>query len=181
MESHLMKCTKCGRSKDRGAFSPDKKRKGGLRSWCRQCCREAYRRRRMKDPEKERRRCRLWWEKNNYCERRRIGRQSDLGFRLGNSFGTLIRRRLSTTGKGVWVLLGYSADDLMVHLEKQFEDGMSWDNYGQWEVDHIIPRHFFKYNNHKDAEFEMCWRLENLRPLWKSENRKREYELRKIA
>jgi len=134
----------------------------------------------MKNPEKERRRCRLWWRENNYCERRRIGRQSDLRFRLGNSFGTLIRRRLKES-KDVWFLLGYSADDLMAHLEKQFEDGMSWDNYGEWEVDHIIPRRFFKYNDHRDVEFKMCWRLENLRPLWKRENLKRESGLQKIA
>lgn len=37
-------------------------------------------------------------------------------------------------------LIGCSREDFMLHLEKQFTENMSWDNYGTyWEVDHIKP------------------------------------------
>ena len=56
------------------------------------------------------------------------------------------------------------------HIEKQFKDGMMWENYGEWQIDHIIPKSFFKYKSISDVEFKMCWRLENLQPLWREEN-----------
>ena len=50
---------------------------------------------------------------------------------------------------------------------------MTIDNYGLWEIDHIIPRSFFKYRSPRNKQFKKCWALENLQPLWKSENRKK--------
>jgi len=45
-------------------------------------------------------------------------------------------------------------------MEKSFTDGMSWDNWGEWEIDHIIPLN-------KGGKHE----VKNLQALWKSENR----------
>ena len=38
-------------------------------------------------------------------------------------------------------VLKYTPEELISHLEKQFKDGMTWDNYGikGWHIDHIIP------------------------------------------
>lgn len=68
------------------------------------------------------------------------------------------------------VLVGYTAEQLKEHLEKQFQTGMSWKNYGKWHIDHIIPISFFQFYDYNDVEFKMCWRLENLQPLWAKEN-----------
>ena len=46
---------------------------------------------------------------------------------------------------------------------------MSWDNYGQWEIDHRIPISSFDLTN--EAEIKECWALSNLQPIWKIENR----------
>ena len=67
-------------------------------------------------------------------------------------------------------LVGYSKDELKKHIEFQFTERMSWDNYGEWHIDHIIPISFFQYKIPEDVEFRMCWRLENLQPLWAFEN-----------
>ena len=75
-------------------------------------------------------------------------------------------------------LVGYTIDDLINHLEKQFTTGMSWDNYGKWEIDHIIPISFFKYVTYIDTEFRMCWRLENLQPLWAEDNLRKSDKIR---
>ena len=52
------------------------------------------------------------------------------------------------------------------HISKQFKEGMSWDNYGEWEIDHIIP---IIFANNKEEVIKLC-HFSNLQPLWKSEN-----------
>lgn len=68
------------------------------------------------------------------------------------------------------MLLGYTADDLRSHLEAQFEDGMTWENYGlygdKWHVDHIRPVSSFKL----PEELADCFALKNLQPLWAIDN-----------
>lgn len=72
-------------------------------------------------------------------------------------------------------ILGYSAADLKKHLEDQFADGMSWDNYGKdgWEIDHIVPESWFKYDSINDESFQQAWALSNLQPMWAHQNRKK--------
>ncbi|MFH1762494.1 MAG: HNH endonuclease, partial [bacterium] len=51
-----------------------------------------------------------------------------------------------------------------------FTNGMAWKNYGEWHVDHIIPRSVFNYEKAEDVDFKRCWALDNLQPLWGIEN-----------
>jgi hypothetical protein len=46
---------------------------------------------------------------------------------------------------------------------------MSWSNYGEWEIDHIIPCDYFNLAN--EEEQKICFHYLNLQPLWKNENR----------
>jgi guanylate kinase len=69
--------------------------------------------------------------------------------------------------------LGYSIDDLKSHLESQFTEGMSWDNYGEWHIDHIRPESWFNYSSIEDGDFKKCWSLDNLQPMWADENLKK--------
>lgn len=66
--------------------------------------------------------------------------------------------------------LGCSVKDFREHIEKQFSEGMSWDNYGEWEIDHYVPIAYFKTINDIDKWF-VCWNYKNLRPLWAQDNR----------
>jgi hypothetical protein len=66
--------------------------------------------------------------------------------------------------------LGYTLEELMNHLEKQFVEGMAWENYGQWHVDHKIPMARFNFTSVDDPEFKLCWCLDNLQPLWGPDN-----------
>ena len=67
-------------------------------------------------------------------------------------------------------VLPYSQEELIQHLENQFTDDLTWDNYGEWHVDHIIPISSFNIQEMGDEEFIKCWSLENLQPLWGEEN-----------
>lgn len=63
-------------------------------------------------------------------------------------------------------LLGCSHDVFKAHIETKFVDGMNWDNYGEWHVDHIIP--FASAKNEQEVA-ALC-HYTNLQPLWASDN-----------
>ena len=67
-------------------------------------------------------------------------------------------------------ILKYTPDDLILHLETKFTDGMTWDNYGEWHVDHVKPISSYIILEIGDDEFMNCWSLNNLQPLWGKEN-----------
>ena len=67
-------------------------------------------------------------------------------------------------------ILQYTPNELINHLENQFTENMTWDNYGEWHVDHIKPITYFKISEIGDDEFMKCWSLNNLQPMWGHEN-----------
>ena len=68
-------------------------------------------------------------------------------------------------------VFGCSTDELVKHLEDQFKDGMTWDNYGRygWHIDHIKP-----LSKAEDME-DLIRRAHytNLQPLWATDNLKK--------
>jgi len=81
--------------------------------------------------------------------------------------------RANKAGRSWESLVGFSLVDLVSHLEKQFLSGMTWENYGEWEIDHKRPKSSFKFTTADDPEFKVCWALSNLQPMWMSENRRK--------
>lgn len=67
-------------------------------------------------------------------------------------------------------MLGYTGAELKAHLERQFGQEMSWDNYGhgagKWSVDHIRPISSFS----PETPISEINALSNLRPLWFIQN-----------
>ena len=65
-------------------------------------------------------------------------------------------------------LVGISAEEFRQHIEAQFLEGMTWDNYGQWHIDHIVPCESFDLT---DAEKQReCFHYTNVQALWGQEN-----------
>lgn len=65
--------------------------------------------------------------------------------------------------------LGIDFGGFTHHIESQFRDGMTWDNYGTfWELDHIIPICAFDMNSEMDVK--KCAHYTNVRPLTVEEN-----------
>lgn len=62
--------------------------------------------------------------------------------------------------------IGITAEGLATYLEALFKPGMTWDNRGQWHVDHIIP-----LNSARTVEeLYKLSHYTNLQPLWAAEN-----------
>lgn len=104
--------------------------------------------------------------------------------KLNRNFSTAIYNALKCNkAEQHWeTLVPYNLQQLKEHLELQFDENMSWDNYGEyWEIDHIIPQSLFNIKIAKDKDFQICWSLINLRPLEKSVNRSRPKDGRDIS
>lgn len=82
-------------------------------------------------------------------------------------------RRGTKNCRKTFDILGYSVEEMKRHLERQFKKGMSWANYGEWQIDHIVPLSSFQFSSPDDEEFRAAWALTNLRPLWAVENREK--------
>ncbi len=65
-------------------------------------------------------------------------------------------------------LVGCSMAELIVHLEAQFKEGMSWDRRGDFEIDHIRPLSTFDIRD--PAQQREAFHFTNLQPLWPAEN-----------
>lgn len=98
----------------------------------------------------------------------------DIVFKLKNryrsSISTNLRRFLKKKSYTTTHLLGCSIEDLKQHLESQFTEGMSWENYGKngWHIDHIKPCASFDLTDLEQQR--ICFHYTNLQPLWAKDN-----------
>ena len=99
-------------------------------------------------------------------------RRSNKNLQIGLNLRTRIRQSLKGVAKcdSHNSLLGCTPNELRKHLEAQFRDGMSWDNYGYygWHIDHIRPCSSFDLS--LESEQRKCFHFTNLQPLWANEN-----------
>lgn len=146
----LKRCGKCKEVKLEKEFTKNKNRKNGLGSYCRKCKSNSF------DKENRRKYIKKWT--NEYNKKNpHIMAWRNL---LKHSLERLGKTKEDSTSK----LLGYSALDLKKHIESFFTIGMSWDNYGEWEIDHIKAVSKFD----KSTPPNIVNALNNLQPLWKT-------------
>jgi hypothetical protein len=109
--------------------------------------------------------------KRNYEKTRK---SNDPIYKLIGNFRTAIYTVLKennlTKNNHYFEILGYTQMELVNHLEKLFNNGMTWENYGEWHVDHKLPITSFNFKDINDEEFKKCWSLVNLQPMWGYEN-----------
>lgn len=116
-------------------------------------------------------------KKPEFIEKRRQyykdKRNSDPLYKMSSNFRTLVAAYFNRGGykkrNKLNEILGCDFDFLKKHLENQFTDGMNWDNYGKWHIDHIIPVSSAK----SEYDLKMLNHYSNLQPLWAIDNQKK--------
>lgn len=104
----------------------------------------------------------------NYRNKRR---KLDLEYKIVCNLRCRIRLALHGKSKSAHTmeLIGCSIEELKQHLESQFRDGMSWENYGTtWHIDHIIP--CIAFDMIDEEQQKECFNYKNLQPLLVEEN-----------
>lgn len=89
-----------------------------------------------------------------------------LACRVRSQISTSLTDRYWAKHKGAQQILGCTFDEFKAHIERQFLRGMSWENRGDWHIDHIVP---VSSANTRD-ELLALFHFTNLRPLWAKEN-----------
>lgn len=188
-------CPGCGAVKPRAAFGSNKARYDGLNNYCRDCIRlrndnrgdrsgehrRYYVKNRDQVLEKQATRKSGWSDARRASDRevQRVGAnkryKTDPMVRIKAATSVALRRVLlgEKAGRRTFDLLGYTTDDLRQHLEKRFAPGMSWDNYGEWHIDHERPVASFSFDVDPLATIKECWALENLKPMWGPDNKRK--------
>ncbi len=68
-------------------------------------------------------------------------------------------------------LIGCSLQEFKLHLQSLFKEGMTFDNFGEWHIDHIKP--LCKFDLNDPVELLKACHYTNLQPLWAAENLKK--------
>lgn len=102
-------------------------------------------------------------------------RKNDPTYRLSCSLRDRLKGLLKGLNKSAKTLelVGCSMEELWIHLEKQFVDGMTRDNHGKygWHIDHIRPCSSFDLADPEQQR--ICFHYSNLQPLWATDNLKK--------
>jgi hypothetical protein len=111
--------------------------------------------------------------KKSVNERNKIRKKEDILFKLRTKLKTDIYISLKKRKKSKTLeqIIGLSVDDYKKYIENQFEDWMTWENWGlyTWHIDHIVPLSSAK----TEEEVYLLWNYTNLRPLSANENLKK--------
>ena len=104
---------------------------------------------------------------NEYVRKRK---STDIDFRILANLRLRIYHAIKDNYKSdVTInLIGCSIDKFKSHIKSKFVDNMSWDNYGEWHMDHIIPCSYFDLTDPKQQR--ICFNYKNLQPLWAHDN-----------
>ena len=58
---------------------------------------------------------------------------------------------------------------------------MSWENQGEWHIDHHRPCASFDFKTDREKKLDMCFHYTNLQPLWGGENRSKGADFDEVA
>lgn len=141
-----------------------------------------------KNNSKKNRERRIKWVNENLTRHRKYCREyvakrarTDIGYAMMRR----LRSRILSALKGKNIrkaaktveLLGCSVEEFKNHLQQRFHQGMTWENRGEWHIDHIVPCASFNLSD--PMQQRICFHYTNLQPLWEKENRRKKDKIEK--
>jgi hypothetical protein len=178
------KCSKCGTIKEVCEFRKDKTKKDGIYPSCKNCkliwrrnnkelTNASNRRSKKNNSEKNKKYNSEYQKKNKEKINKRIRERhkNEILFKLIRNIrsrmgGFLKSKNYNKIKNKTKDILGCCPEELKNHLEKQFKNGMNWENRNEWHIDHIMP---LSSSKTEDEVLKLC-HYTNLQPLWVNEN-----------
>lgn len=154
------------READRARYAADPARKKAInKASAARCAQRKYeynKRWRAENRDRARATARAYLNRVGATPERRLANRIRCGIYDALNRGKLFRKSVE--------IVGWSIPELRAHLERQFLRGMSWENMGEWHIDHIIPLASFRIASVDDPQLRRAWALTNLRPMWAKAN-----------
>jgi hypothetical protein len=171
-ENEILTCKICNEKKDFTLFAS----KGGKQKpyECRACLNTKERDKRAANPEeynrKKRETYKIQKDKINETRRKNLQkrRDEDPKYRVMMALHCRLYMAVKEKKGKTMELVGCSKDALNKHLYSKFTEGMTWENYGEWHIDHIRP--CASFNLEDPEEQKKCFHWTNLQPLWAKDN-----------
>lgn len=160
----MKKCSGCGVLKSKTEYQKNKSRADGLQHYCKDCKKSLDKKSNQKHKDKVRERKRRY----------RINRKAvdplyrakcNMRRRIHKAFKAKRWNKNSKTAE----IIGEDITVVKTFIEVQFTEGMTWDNYGEWHIDHIIP---LASATTEEELIKLC-HYTNLQPLWQEDNLKK--------
>jgi hypothetical protein len=133
---------------------------------------ERKRKKYNENPDKERKRISLYRKKNKdrINEKIRLRKQDDTLYKAKMAIRSVISCSIRNQGYKknslTYEILCCSYEDFKSYIEEQFTEGMSWENYGEWHLDHKTP---ISWADSEEKVYELNHYL-NFQPLWAFDN-----------
>jgi len=171
-------CSKCDEWKVLKEFFRDKTSRDGLESRCKGC--HAFANKKRKSTELGRERVRAQATKNrrkrrangktNAYRRKRLREDPAYAIlcRLRGRVRGAVKRQGAKKSISTMKLLGCTPDFFKRYIEKQFVDGMTWENKGKWHIDHRVPCAAF--NMLDPLQQRYCFWYKNHQPMFANDN-----------
>ena len=171
-------CLVCNEWKVLKEFSKQKKSWDGFQSNCKECKRITHQKKMSTELNRQRKRA-----QQRKCDRKRIGngkssayqrkrRREDPAFaivsRLRRRLAHALKAQGANKSTGTIKLLGCTSAFFRSYIEKQFIDGMTWQNRDKWHLDHRVPCAAFNLLNPSQQRY--CFWYKNHQPMWARQN-----------
>ena len=200
-------CKKCELTKSTTEFNKRSSSRDGLDIYCKLCKTNYTNKWKLDNPEKLKQSKKLadanWYQQNKkkkkainkkwkesnadysrkwFREYKQKREAVDPNFKLANKLRTRLWYALNGQKPRCSFdeYTGCSLEELRLYLESKFEPGMTWENYGEWEIDHIVPLCQFILTELE--ELKQACKYTNLQPIWKKKHKiktKKDLQLRK--
>lgn len=169
-------CKSCNVNKEIKEFHKDKNNSTGFHSKCKECRKDITKKDYIKNSFRRKKVANDYYYKNkskvlkSNLEYQKKKLLTDIKYKLTRN----LRNRLYYALKNKnWKkdthftsYIGCTKEDLVMYLESRFQNGMSWDNYGDWHIDHRVP---LSSARSTDEMYKMC-HYTNLYPMWAEDN-----------
>lgn len=186
----MKKCYKCNTEKPKLDFYKNKAQPDGYQTLCKECIlsiakynrdnnNKYAKEYRIKNKEKIAERNRIYAQKNkdklNEYQKafKKHQIKNDSFYRTKNRIRSRTYNAFKASSwqknSGTEQLLGATYEVVFNHLESRFTNGMSWENQGEWHIDHIIP---LSSATTEEELIQLC-HYTNLQPLWAEDNFKK--------
>jgi len=167
-------CTKC--NEEKSLFRKAPRGKDGYRTDCRDCELKYKKEYREKNKEKIAIDYKRWATENSEFKNKINTDYHNKKYNVDYLFTITkrIRNLISHGFRNKWhrkntkteKILGCTFEEFKEHIEKQFVDGMSWENVTKWHLDHIYPISLAK----SEEEVIKLNHYTNFQPLWAKDN-----------